>query len=397
MIFFKRTMNAARKILHLPLALLCYCAGFRILQLTHPERIGHLVGEVDCVLKEALLGRAPECKGLFLAPDDRVANRHIVRYLDRYLTVIHSPRLCRLLSTAATLYPFVRYRQDMSRYFSAIGETAEFNEIYSEWGDRPPLLELGQADRVRGEAALRVLGIPAGAPFVCFHSRDAGYSPADEHLHTYRNAGIETYLPAVEAMVERGLYCVRMGDPSMPGLQPLPKVVDYAHSPIRSDWMDVFLCASCEFFLGSSSGLYLVSTAFGRRSALANLAPMSTALSGGENQISIPKLLWLEREQRFLSFPETFSSPVADFRFSSLYRDAGVTPIDNEPDDIRALALEMLQQVRSPAEYSEEEEELQRRFRAFFRPGHYGFGSRARIGKTFLRKYAYLFDTAAKT
>ena len=56
--------------------------------------------------------------------------------------------------------------------------------------------------------------------------------------------------------MERGAWCLRMGDPSMRPMPRAPRVIDYAHSAIRSDWMDVFLCARCRFFIGNTSGNY---------------------------------------------------------------------------------------------------------------------------------------------
>lgn len=387
----RRARAAAIGVLYLPVALLFAALGFRLIRLTHPERIGHLVGEIDCLLKEGRLGLAPTYRGVLLAPDRLVANRHIVEYWARYVTVVRSPVLCLLLAPLYR-YRMARYRDDMSRYFSAIGETAVFNSIYSQWGERPPLLELSPGDRERGEAVLRRLGIPPGARFVCFHSRDAGYSPADEHLHSYRNASIESYLPAIAALREHDLYAVRMGDPSMSRLPTLDGVVDYAHSPLRSEWMDVFLCARCEFFLGCSSGLYLISTAFGRPSALANLVPVSTALSGGPRELGIPKLLRLESEQRYLRFQEIFSAPIADYRFAEQYRKAGIGTPENDPEDVKALALEMLNRQRGDLRYDAEDDSRQARFRALLRPGHYGHGSAARVGCEFLRKYAQLLE-----
>jgi putative glycosyltransferase (TIGR04372 family) len=372
-------------------ALVLAAPGFRLLQLTRTDRIGHLVGEIDCVLKEERLGRWPARRGLLLAPRGRVANRHILDYWKSYLTVVESPDWCRILQPLEQ-FEFVRYRKDMRRYFTAINETAEYNSIYSEWRERPPLLKLSAADSERGEAALRELGLPADARFVCFHSRDGAYSPTDEHWHNFRNSPIGSYLPAVSAMHGQGLYCIRMGDPTMPRMAETEGAVDYAHSSLRSEWLDVFLCARCEFFLGNTSGLYLVSTAFGRPSALANLVPVSMALSGGPRELGIPKLLWHEKEARFLKFPEIFRLPLADYRFAELYRAEGIRPVDNDPQDIRAMALEMIDRTVGVARYDDSDEALQQKFRSLYRPGHYGYGSAARVGREFLRRFSHLLE-----
>jgi putative glycosyltransferase (TIGR04372 family) len=169
-------------------------------------------------------------------------------------------------------------------------------------------------------------------------------------------------------------------------------MIDYAASTVRSEWMDVFLCARCEFFLGNTSGLHLLAIGFGRPAALANLVPMSTALVGGTHELGIPKLLWHEKERRQLRFSEIFSSPIANYRFTEQYAAAGIRTPENDPEDVIALALEMLDRCQGVARYDPEDEMRQARFRALFRPGHYGYGSLARIGRDFLRRHADLLD-----
>jgi hypothetical protein len=51
----------------------------------------------------------------------------------------------------------------------------------------------------------------------------------------------------------------------------------------------------------------------------------------------------------------------------------------------------MLERSQNRAVYTPQDEELQRRFKALLRPGHYSYGGINRIGRDFLRKYAYLF------
>lgn len=364
----------------------------RILKLTRTDRIGHLMGELDCVMKEErLLHHASPRRPLLLARRDQLANLSAVRSWRPHMDIVESPWLVQMLERVAD-DPVIRFRDAMRPYFTAIDETATVYSILREWGDRPPLLELGDAEMKRGEAALRELGLPEGAPFVCFHCREPGYSPSDEVWHSFRNSSIKSYLPSMAALHERGIYGVRMGDPSMARLPAIEGVIDYVHSPLRSDWMDVFLCARTEFFLGNSSGLYLISLAFGRPSALANLAPLSTALGTAPGDVVIPKLLRHEKEGRLLGFPEILSLPVGNFRFAKDYRAANIRALESEPEDVTALALEMFDRTRGLAEYDAADDARQARYQALFAPGHYAFGSGGRAGRDFLRKYEHLLD-----
>lgn len=369
-------------------ALALRALGWRLLRLTNVHRIGHLAAEPDAVVKEVELGRFPPHRALLLAPRGRVANEHLVSYWERYFHAVRSPALCTLLGPL-NRFAFLRLREDLTRYVVAINGSAAYMPLQAQWGERPPVLELTPHDIRRGEQRLRDLGIPAGGRFVCFHSRDGGYSPGDEHLHAFRNTSLETYLAAAQALWRRGLYSVRMGDRSMQPLSRTAGVVDYACSPLRADWMDIFLCARCEFFLGNSSGIAFLATTFGRPAATANLIPFSGAYPYGPADLGIPKLL--SRQGRLVPFAEILGSEAAHFRDARLYASAGLQPVENRADEVRDLALEMLERLEGRASYSPDDERRQARFRALFRPGHFSHGSAGRVGRDFLRKYEHLF------
>lgn len=376
-----------RAVYFLP-ALALRALGWRLLRLTNVHRIGHLATEPDALLKEERLGHFPPRKGLLLAPRGRVANERLIDYWARYFDVVRSPAVCTLLGPL-NRFGFVRLREDLSRYVVAINGSADYVRLQGEWAERPPLLELNGEDLERGEKRLRELDVPAGARFVCFHSRSVGYSPSDEHLHDFRNSAVENYLGAARSLAERGIYCIRMADASGRPLPAMPGVIDYAVSPLRADWMDVFLCAKTHFFLGNTSGLAFVASVFGRPVALANLVPFSGAFPYAPRDLGIPKLL--RREGRLLPFAEVLSSEIGDLRFSDDYARRGIETVENSADEIRDLALEMLGRLEGATVYSQEDERLQQRFRALFRPGHFSYASAGRVGRDFLRKYEHLF------
>ena len=354
------------------------------------SRIGHLAIEVDCYLKEERLGLHPRYKAVLCAPADGVANCRLIDYWSSYVRVIKSPWVLYVLKpiTSQKILQF-----DVHKYGSVINDTAIYSLIQKKWADRPPLLSLKPDDIARGEQRLRDLGIPMDAWFVCVHSREGGYSPQDEHLHSYRNSDIDTYVPAMQAIVERGGWCVRIGDPSMKKLSSMPNVVDYAHHSLRADWMDLFLCARCRFFLGNSSGAFLMASIFGVPVALANLLPISTVLPYGRKDLGIPKLLKSAKEQRLLTFPEVLGSTIGNMRYGNEYQQAGIDIIDNTPEDILGLALEQLDKTEGQALYTAIDEDLQTRFKALMNPGHYTYGSEARIGRAFLSKHVALLQT----
>jgi putative glycosyltransferase (TIGR04372 family) len=351
------------------------------------SRIGHLCLDVDCFIKEGLLGRRPRYRGVLLLRKDRAANLCLLNYWRRHLWVISSPFWCDRLARFAAIKEL---QHPVDPYSTAMYETATFGAIQAAYGDRPPLLRLTKRHAAAGEKCLRAMGLPAGAWFVCVHCREEGYDR--QPVHRARNASIDSYAPAMEAVIARGGWCIRMGEPSVKPLSPLPGVIDYAHSHFRSDWMDIFLCARARFFLGCASGLSCVATVFGVPSAIANQALPTFTAGHGLSDLVIPKLLWADHQARYLSFPEIAASPLAVVRLTHCLELAGVTAHDNTAEDIRELALEMLDELEGKFEETDEDPRLQQRMRSLFQPGHYGYGTASRTGRRFLRKHRALLD-----
>jgi putative glycosyltransferase (TIGR04372 family) len=362
-----------------------HAIGFRRITVI-TERIGHIAAEIDCFLKARALGRLPKRHWFVLAPPNRTANKRLIEYWRSHVTIVESPLLCSVLRVMSWWWLM---KLDVSRFVLDVNRSALYYAVSAEWGDRKPILELSQADRARGWQVLESMGMPSGSWFVCLHVREGGYSPGDDFIQAHRNNDVLKLIPAIELITSLGGWCIRMGDPSTKVLPPMDGVVDYAHHSARCDWMDIFLCASCRFFVGDTSGLFMVSVAFGIPCALANMIPVAT-LGYFARDISIPKLLRRQGAGHYLPFAEIFGSPLANYRMAKLYGDAGVEVEENSAEDIRDLVAEMLDRLKGGFVESDEDRELQRRYMSLFRPGDYAYAAASRVGAAFLRKYKYL-------
>ncbi|MEW6368767.1 MAG: TIGR04372 family glycosyltransferase [Acidobacteriota bacterium] len=378
----------------LPATVPLHCLGYRKITV-YSERIGHLAGEPDCLLKDRVLRELPTCpKRFFLASRRTAANPHLVTYWQQHLPVVTGPVLCRLL---AAMSRFWLMREDISRYLMRLYETQAVYAIQAEWGTRAPILRLSTEDETWGEQIMERLGLPRGCWYVCVHIREAGFSPIDDPGFTHRNSLIDSVLPAMQEIVDRGGYCVRLGNPAMRPLARLVsptsmeiRVIDYAHHPLRSPRLDVLLCARARFFLGDTSGLAFLSTAFGVPSALVNMTPIST-LAPLPGDLSIPKLL-SAIDGRLLPLREAFQDPLADYRYGPLFEARGIRMQDNSPDEILDLVREMLARLAGVYEESEEERAMRRTYASLFHPGHYSFGAASSVGGAFLKKYRSLLE-----
>jgi len=343
--------------------------------------IGHMA-LLDFYVKMGILGWRHAYHPIVL--DVNPANQCYLDYWRHYLPdMITDPEGVKLLTPLAS-------RLEDHLHVVAFGDgrkiyhMAAALEVQEQWESegRGPLLTLSDDDHDRGWDCLKRLGIPPNAWFVGMHIRD-------DSSGNVRDADIDTYRMAIESIEKRGGWVIRMGNPSMPPLPSMPQVIDYAHSEARSDWMDVFLWARCRFFIGTRSGPSYVPPTFGVPCVLTNSFPM--AMPFPYHNIGIFKLYWSEIEERYLTFSEAFASRVELAEGVNYIASLGIRPVDNTPEEINDVVLEMLERLEGTLVYSTEDEQFQERFKSH-RPNFKNeLGTSAgRVGRAFLRKYAHL-------
>lgn len=377
----------------IPVSLPLHLLGFRRLPVL-TQRIGHLAAEIDCFLKEIQLGQIDIARKYYfvLAPESRVANLCLLDYWREHVTVVSDPFLCWVLGLM-TRGPLMRH--DIQNYVLAVGCAAKYYSVSAVWAERPALLHLRSEHKARGEKFLAEVGVPTSAWFVCVHDRDIGYSTKDERVHAYRNTTVENLLPAMREIVARGGWCIRMGEPSTKPLPAMVGVIDYAQHFSRSAELDIFLCASCRFFLGNTSGLFLVSSVFGVPVALTNQTPFAaTGFRPGD--LSIPKLIKRRGNSEFMTSVEILSSPISNFRMSRLYSDAQLELIENSEDEILDLTLEMIDTLEGRFNESPILDKYRAAFTHYLTPNHYCFGAEGQMAGNFILRHPNIFKIPHK-
>lgn len=372
------------KILLLPLALVTYLLGLRRVNIP-VKHIGHLASETDCLLKLMHLNLLPK-KHYFITAPPIISNRCLLEYWRNHIPIITNP-LLKLLLSAISPYRFTKL--DTISFVTTETTSARYYEVNALWGTRPPLLSLSPSHKAQGYEALRRLGLPENAWFVCLHVRENGYVRETDHIHDYRNADINNYRAAINTITSRGGWVIRMGEPTMKELNEIPNFIDYAHSTEKSESMDVFLCAESKLFLGNTSGLFFTSSVFGVPCALVNMTPLASQAFRPDD-LYIPKLLRDKKSGGYLKFSEVLQSPAANFRDSMLFMNAGVELEENSSEDINDLVQEALLRIEKQWDSSNEDEDRQAHFKGLFQEGHYGYKSPSRIGSAFIKKYEHL-------
>lgn len=237
------------------------------------------------------------------------------------------------------------------------------------------VLALTNTHLAEGHATLKKALGREPEPMVCLHVRDDGYFGTNMPYHRYRNADIDTYALACQEIVKRGYLVVVMGSPKSKPFS-MPGVFDYAHSPIRSDRMDIYLLGNCRFFLGTPGGCLDVATVFGRPCVATNKAPMNCPPYTSRD-LFIPKRVYGVADQR-LSIDDVLDSEIRNYCEAERYAKAYITLVDNTPEEIRDAALEMLA--------SQPETREQQAFRARLQQDPAN-RSLSRIGQVFLQAW----------
>ncbi len=364
---------------------------FRVLDSFWARHIGN-TAELDYIIKLGILeGRSRDDTILFLPPGSPVANRFLFQQLASHLRLVDNPAD---LPFDVSAMRALRYDPLAPRMPD--GKTVYIWEIagktYARWHQegRGPLLSLPSETEARGWEALHRAGVPQGAWFVAMHVREGKWYGHNTGPRGILNADIATYLPAIAEITRRGGWVLRMGDPGMRPLPALPNVIDYCHSDLRSDWMDVFIASRCRFMLATSSGPAYIPPLYGVPSVLTNWWPPAQR-PWHASDIFIPKLMRRTADGRCLSLSEMLTEPFS-YCHSRRYlaEHEGVHVEDNDPEIIRAAVEEMLVRLDGIASDRDSPEVSGLRSRAEQIYRSHGAPEMGQLARVFLQRYESL-------
>ena len=302
------------------------------------RNIGH-IASIQHLLMLQRLGLASWQRIVVVARRSQVANLALLQQFGAELDIVTDPK------EVARLAP--RVAGDGLRFFDLLGwkdhqpvAIAELgNFVESLWAaNRQPICRLDPSDLDYGRDAMARIGLPADASFVCFHVREDGYH--NDKGYSARSSSIESYLPAMQRIVDEGHWVVRLGDPSMSPLPRRDRVIDYANCGHRDPLVDVYLCAQCHFFVGTTSGLMFVPHLFGVPALITNYMFVFAAPPLGRTSRFLPQLV--RQQGRDLNFAEMMSARTMRACYSNHgAADLGLSFVANSPDEIDDAVREM--------------------------------------------------------
>lgn len=300
------------------------------------ERIGHLALEPDLLLssrKQAGIATAPV---IFFSSPHQPANEFLVTLWKRSHTF--GPRW--LLRPA---YKFARKRG--------------WNELTpTDWPVRHtdtrcfdgsgPHLQLNGNELMQGVRLLDDMGVATNRPIVCLAVRDSAYlrtrfPDRDWSYHDYRDSPIDSYELMAHWLAEAGYSVIRMGRVvESPFTVANTHVHDYANSPYRSDFADVYLFSNCAFTISTSTGMDALGTVFRRPMGSVNIVDIGAIHTGSHVKMAMLKDLLDPKTGKFLHLDD----PRAVEAYSSAgelgLERAGLQPVPCSPHDLLNFAQE---------------------------------------------------------
>lgn len=335
-----------------------------------PRRIGEVAEELDLYVKMVNLGWRPKQKAIWLASKKLMVNAHYVQYWKKHITVISNDWL---IDFFLGISYFLSHDMDSPQIPNGqyVDTNLAYYAVQAQWWKKnlKPVLLLEQNDEEYGWSVLKRFGIKSDDWFVCLHVREGGYFGEDlTSHHRNRNANISNYLLAIQEITDRGGWVIRMGDPTMTPLNLGGKVIDYANSAMRTGRMDVFLSAKCLFFIGNTSGPFLVAESFGVPCLNVNVFPI-THRPQYKHDLYIPKLYWSNKENRYYTFQEAIALSVLDgVHVNSDYFDKmGVKVVENTPTEICEAVIEMIGRLNNSYKIDDCDQELLDRYVSLFK------------------------------
>lgn len=327
----------------------------------HSDIIGHFAGNTEMYLCEKEQGIQPkDSLDIFYHATNTVSNHQLLKMWQRVLHINNIGRWFRNIN----LFPWGKEHK--------ITTICSDRDVFGLIEKSKKHLWFTREETENAESELRKMGIKKEAIYICLANRDVVYkntvnSDRDWSYHNYRNSNIQNYVLATEELSKREYNIIRMGS-EVQEIMRTNNIIEYAKEGFRTELLDIYLSANCLFFINGESGLGGIPRIFRVPFVFVNLSAIEYILGWGSNTITITKKYWLKKEKRFMKFREILESGAGRYLQTQKFEKHGIELIENTPDEIRDVSLEMDERLKGTWQSNKEDEELQKRFWNLFKP-----------------------------
>ena len=248
------------------------------------SRIGHFAGNLDLYIEEKKnyinISRSKKHYfDIFFLDGKQISNLYLLTLWKK--KIFFFPRFI-----CFPIYKFLILIKELSHIIG--NNTQSDRDVNNLLENAKPNILLNSQEKKIGFKYLEKLGIKKDQKIICLNVRDNAYLP-ELAYHNYRDGKIDDYIYAAEYLTKKGYFVFRMGKKVSETLNiDNPKIIDYASSPDRSDFLDIFLASRCEFCISTSSGFDALCTIFRKPIAFVTV-PIGYIYTFNKKYISITK------------------------------------------------------------------------------------------------------------
>lgn len=336
-------------------------------------------------LQSSRLGHFAANTELYFCERDACINVPKVPYIDLFCfdRIISNEQLKIMWNRVLNIIPFWVI-DSLTKNFRILPGGSKFligknscsdRDVNNLFDDYPPHIKFTSEEDFLGQNMLESMGIPLGSKFVCLLVRDKAY--LNDHLpgidwsyHSYRDCDINNYVLAVKELINRGYYVIRMGS-KVEKYFPLvdSKFIDYEKNGFRTDFMDIYLGSKCEFCISTSSGWDAIPYIFKKPIVYAPIVPIGFMFTFNNKFLAITKHLLDLKSNKKLSLQEIFDRGLAFTLHSNQFENSGIILIENSPEEIRDVVIEMDDKIKGIWQQTDQSKILQQRFWDIFQKG----------------------------
>ena len=191
-----------------------------------------------------------------------------------------------------------------------------------------------------GKKGLVKIGINPDKPYVCLIVRDGGHYESKGEIESagyeVLNFDINNFSGVAEALIESGFQVIRMGSGSERPFTSKPEgVIDYALSNNRTEFLDVFIAATCEFAVSTQTGPDAVCMLFRRPVLYVDVTSYSQFFFGSKLATWSPARLY--KNGKILNLSEIVNSEIAWFKDPNLFSKNGISQQKSSGNELKEL------------------------------------------------------------
>jgi putative glycosyltransferase (TIGR04372 family) len=144
------------------------------------------------------------------------------------------------------------------------------------------------------------------------------------------------------------------------------KIIDYATSEFRSDFLDIFISAKCFFWITSGSGLDVTSIIFKKPVLNINRSPVSYIMAH-QNFLCTTKHYFDVNLQKKLSFKEISKRSLDIEINSNILKKNKVELVENSSDEILQATKEFYSSLNNNFEFIDKRNELNEKIKNYIK------------------------------